>query len=334
MTYEVQDRGPPPSTLDGHDPQTAAATRSRRPGRYARRVVAIADRIATRDVELLTRKILSVQTFRERSPLAALRPYLTCCWVQRIPADASPYLHHTVPNGSAELVYTAGLPVRLVGPRTGPTREILPPGTTVVGIRLRPWAGHRVLGVPASELVDLSIDAADLLGRSAVVVGEKLSSIVSPWVMTLALEDLVVRRLADAPGLDRVAVEAVRRLMPGGVPGGAANVTSLGPDLGVSERQLRRLCQSEIGLPPKTLHRMLRYQGFLALATRRERPSAQLSRLATEAGYADQAHLTRESARLTGRTPRAVLIGVERQDGCAHDHTASYGHLLRRSPGR
>jgi Domain of unknown function (DUF6597) len=206
MTYEAQDRGPASSTLDGHDPQAAAATRRRLAGRYARRVVAIADRIATRDVELLTRTILSVQTFRERSPLAALRPYLTCCWVQQVPADASPYLHHTVPNGSAELVYTAGSPVRLVGPRTGPTHEILPPGTTVVGIRLRPWAGHRVLGVPVSELVDRSIDAADLLGHAAVVVGDKLSSVASPWAMTLALEDLVVRRLAAAPDLDRVAV--------------------------------------------------------------------------------------------------------------------------------
>jgi AraC-like DNA-binding protein len=43
----------------------------------------------------------------------------------------------------------------------------------------------------------------------------------------------------------------------------------------------------------------------VALAERQ--PGAPLSRLAAEAGYADQAHLTRECGRLSGHSPAALL---------------------------
>jgi AraC-like DNA-binding protein len=83
------------------------------------------------------------------------------------------------------------------------------------------------------------------------------------------------------------------------VPG--ARVSAL--DLGVSERQLRRRFEDAVGYGPKTLARVLRFQRFLALAA----GGGDLARLALSAGYADQAHLTRECRRLAGRTPVALL---------------------------
>jgi len=71
---------------------------------------------------------------------------------------------------------------------------------------------------------------------------------------------------------------------------------------------------------------------FLALAWSRERPSTQVARLAVEAGYADHAHLSREAARLEGRSPRTFLSESELRCGCGHDHSASYGPLLRHRP--
>ena len=46
---------------------------------------------------------------------------------------------------------------------------------------------------------------------------------------------------------------------------------------------------------------MLRFRRFLALADR------DLARAALDAGYADQAHLTRECTRLAGTPPAALL---------------------------
>jgi AraC-like DNA-binding protein len=51
--------------------------------------------------------------------------------------------------------------------------------------------------------------------------------------------------------------------------------------------------------------RVLRFRRFVARIDADGDP-ADLARLAAEAGYADQAHLTRESTRLAGLTPAAL----------------------------
>jgi transcriptional regulator GlxA family with amidase domain len=140
------------------------------------------------------------------------------------------------------------------------------------------------------------------------------------------VERAVAERLAGAP--DPVVSQVVDRLMSGR----RADVAPTAAALGISERQFRRRFQTATGLAPTTLHRILRFQRFLALAGTRPLPSTQVAQLAVEAGFADQAHLSRAAARLEGRSPRTFLTESELRCGCGHDHSASYGPLLRRRP--
>lgn len=73
---------------------------------------------------------------------------------------------------------------------------------------------------------------------------------------------------------------------------------------GTSERTLRRRCHEHFGYGAKTLDRILRLQRFLA--TCRSDVEASLSALALDTGYADQAHLTRETRELTSLSPREI----------------------------
>jgi AraC-like DNA-binding protein len=268
------------------------------------------------------------QTYRERRPVPELAGRLSCVWVQEVPLGAAPYAHRTVPNGGVELSCRVGSLPQLVGPQTGPTLEVLAPGTTVVGVRFRPGAAPSVLDMPATELVDLAIGADELWGAAAFALGERIAAAPSPQEAAATLEREILARSIEAEQPDPIAAEAVRHLLPWQV----SEVTSLTSQLYISERQLRRRCLAAIGLAPKALHRMLRFQGFLALAGQREHPSAELALLAAEAGYADQSHLTRESMRLAGLSPKALLHESELNCGPAHDHTASYGPLLRARP--
>jgi AraC-like DNA-binding protein len=293
--------------------------------RPARRVRIVPDCVAWDNVPVGGEEPTTVQTYRERRPAPLAARHVTCVWVQQVAQESAPYTHRTVPNGSAEVLCAIGEVPRVVGPQNGPTEEVLPPGSVVVGVRFRPGAAPSGLGLPASELVDLDLGADELWGGSAVALGEALAACASPQEAAARLEAAIVGRLADGTDLDPIAIEAVSRLLPGRTH----DVGSLTSELFISERQLRRRCQAAIGLAPKTLHRMLRFQGFLALAGTRERPSTQLARLAAEAGYADQSHLTRESVRLTGISPHALMLESEQHCGCAHDHAASYGPLLQ-----
>jgi transcriptional regulator GlxA family with amidase domain len=88
------------------------------------------------------------------------------------------------------------------------------------------------------------------------------------------------------------------------VPG--ESVAGVGRRLAISERQLRRRIERAIGYSPRTLARVLRLQRFLTLAGR---DGADLARLAADAGYADQPHLTRDCKALTG-LPAAALLAT------------------------
>jgi hypothetical protein len=103
--------------------------------------------------------VVSTQSYRERRPASELG------------------------RCSAELFCEVGA-MQVVGPQTGPLEHTLTPGTTVVGVRFNPGAAPSVLGLPASEVVDLSVGADELWGRSAVALGEAVAAATSPWEAT------------------------------------------------------------------------------------------------------------------------------------------------------
>jgi AraC-like DNA-binding protein len=91
----------------------------------------------------------------------------------------------------------------------------------------------------------------------------------------------------------------------------------------ISARQLHRRFVAALGYGPKTLQRILRFQAFLALS-HAHADDGSLTRLAAAAGYADQAHLSRECSRLAGLTPSAFLEAMHRSCDASHDHAASF----------
>ena len=81
--------------------------------------------------------------------------------------------------------------------------------------------------------------------------------------------------------------------MPAGL-----RLDQLAAHVGLSERTLRRRCLDAFGYGFKTLDRVLRFQRFFRLASRPENHN--LADMAARAGYADQAHMTREVRRMSG----------------------------------
>jgi AraC-like DNA-binding protein len=269
------------------------------------------------------------QSYQEQPPVRALEAVVASVWVQQIaPSAVASYPHRSVPNGSVELRCRVGAGVQLAGPLTQPRIELLPPGTTVVGVRFRAGAAAGVLGVRPSELADITVDAGELWGRDAADLGARVAGSGSAEAAGL-LEQAIIDRLGDAAGPDPLVAEAVRRM----VAGHPEDVGELRSSLFLSERQFRRRCEAATGLAPKALQRVLRFQGVLgrvqfALARGQRPTAAGLGRLAAAAGYADQSHLARECRRLTGLSPRAFLGQTEEQCGPSHDHRASFAPLL------
>ena len=76
-------------------------------------------------------------------------------------------------------------------------------------------------------------------------------------------------------------------------------------DVGWSRKHLITKFVQQIGLKPKTVARLIRFQRVLARAERGG--AVGWSRLAYETGYADQPHLIREFREFAGTTPAGFL---------------------------
>jgi AraC-like DNA-binding protein len=211
--------------------------------------------------------------------------------------------YRVLPDGCMDLIwYDGGLLV--AGPDTRAHVADDPPGGSYAGLRFAPGLGPLVLGVPARELRDqrVPLDAlwpAARAGRLADRLGgPDAAAVLDAWA--------VARLGAGGPPVSPPAPSAwgyaqaagVARALAAGRPvGGIAAETGLG------ERQLRRRCEAAFGYGPKTLSRVLRMQRALELARR----GAAFAEVAVRAGYADQAHLSREVKALAG-VPLGRLI--------------------------
>jgi AraC-like DNA-binding protein len=215
-------------------------------------------------------------------------PLVACTWEQ---ATATGHEQRIVPDGCVDLIW-AGERLGIAGPDTGARVVALAPGSRLVGVRLRPGVAGEVLGLPASELCDISLDSADVLGRD--VAAALLEALASGQDAHALLSQAVELRAVRAPDpLVSAAVVALARPR--------ARVGSVAAELGVSARQLQRRVSDAVGYGPKTLQRVLRFRRLQALAP------APLVELALDAGYADQAHMTAEVTRLAGVSPVRFL---------------------------
>jgi hypothetical protein len=239
----------------------------------------------------------------ERPPHPALEVHFARTWFHVRPsAPAEPLA--VVPDGYADLQWVNG-ELRIAGPDRTVNDEALPAGTIVVGLRFQPASLGRWLGSPASELVNARIPLEEFWGPEARRLAANVSEGLSPDAIARRLEAVLVERAAQVRAPDPAALAIFRTVSTD--PSSQTEVTRHVCDvLGMSERTLRRRSLEAFGYGPKTLHRILRFQQFLR-AARAANSSRNLAQLAMAAGYADQAHLSREARELAGMTPATVL---------------------------
>jgi AraC-like DNA-binding protein len=250
----------------------------------------------------------------------ALRPYVASMvgYHDHLDPDA---VHHGLPSPYATVIIAVDAPID-VGWLGRPETQAehwtmasgLHPAPALIRthgyqhgmqIGLTPRGVRALLGLPAGAIAAHLVDLDDLPFRLPATTADRIRASDSWTVRFAALEDhllRVLRRSEDPVGDLRPEVGEAWRLIRRSR--GRMAVEEVAGRVGWTRRYLAPRFSAEYGLGPKQAARLCRFTFVRGLAES-GRP---LADAAVEAGYADQAHLSREWRELAGRTPTQWLV--------------------------
>ncbi|MGN6793294.1 MAG: helix-turn-helix domain-containing protein, partial [Streptosporangiaceae bacterium] len=230
-------------------------------------------------------------------------PYMTVIFTFDEPLTIAAHPDPAQPGGSY-LTLAGGL-------HTAPALITHEGAQSGIQVALSPLGARALLGMPASELVSLDVEATEVCGWLATEIQQRIQAATS-WPERFAVLDQVLSnrlRSSSGDGRDEVSAEvrfAWERLL---ATGGRITVAALAEQTGWSARHLRTKFADEVGLTPKTAARVVRFDRARRLLQRRSasgRP-LDLAALAAHCGFYDQAHMDGEFRALAGSAPTTWL---------------------------
>lgn len=270
-------------------------------------------------------------------PSGELQRYVEQVWFARGTIRGA--RERIAPTGSTVLGFVLGQPLAqwprngggerftarrgfLIGPHDQPIVNQPTDSTWAVGIVMTPVGCRAALGLDPAPLRG-AISSPDSWAAFGSLRSRLQQITDARPALDLVEHTLAVRLDTRVPGLDRVeAAVAVLTADP------TVAIATLAGDLGVSHGHLDREFRRIVGLGPRVLARILRLRKLLESIDVYGR--VEWTRLATDLGWFDQAHLIRDFRRHTGVAPseyaaaqREVYSPDEAQAGFVPDVTTS-----------
>jgi AraC-like DNA-binding protein len=229
-------------------------------------------------------------------PSADLAPFVAYYWAVTWDLRGEPpYRQLVVPYPNVHLSFLNGV-ARVRGvPRRYVTRVLRGQGW-VFGVAFHPGCFRPFLRAPICAITDRSLPAAEVFG-AGVPEGTVAAAVHDTDMVAIVERFLRARLPAQDPTAEMVA-GIVRRVA---ARPAITRVDRLAESVGIGIRRLQRLFAEYVGVGPKWVIRRYR----LDEATKRMAAGAPVdwAGLATELGYADQAHFTRDFTAMVGETP-------------------------------
>ncbi|KAB2352802.1 helix-turn-helix transcriptional regulator [Actinomadura rudentiformis] len=174
-------------------------------------------------------------------------------------------------------------------------------GQRGIQLDVTPLGAYTLLGVPMGHLTNLAVDLADVLGPEVPALVDRLQEAPSWGDRFDLLDAFLLKRLEVGPSPDAEVREAWRLLA---ATDGQTPVAVLAGEVGWSRKHLTHRFKEQVGLSPKVMARVLRFQRAVELMSR---GVPNWVDIAVTCGYYDQAHLNREFRALAGCTPTELL---------------------------
>jgi AraC-like DNA-binding protein len=258
--------------------------------------------------------------FSIHHPAKVLAPYVSCIWVLEMENEITKVsdFDKVFPDGSPELVFTIlgsftcrnnGIVNKqshaILFGQTSRFIELKPSGDIVtIGVKFKPNGLAYFTAITQNELASNYFEAKDIFPKFDNNIVEKLSCATSLRMKINLIEGVLVEILSkrNISFLKKMSAidYALSRLQESN---GSIKVNEIAKQLSVSTRELERKFNNDVGITPKQLSRIYRFQYALTLKGK----YSTLADLSFHAGYYDQSHFIREFKNIGGNTPGSLL---------------------------
>jgi len=187
------------------------------------------------------------------------------------------------------------------GPLTAPFPAVWMPGTTFISAIIEPGRFASLFDIDLDELTNAVLPLDELRIPSAQLE-EALRACDDPQSWVSAFAEWLVKLLAKREG----------RATPFVLPAGLLSLPTgdIATRCGISVRSLERRFLASYGQSIRDARKMERYVRALGRLMSQPARHGQLTRVAMDAGYHDQAHMVRDFIQYTGRAPRSLMQGL------------------------
>ncbi|MCK0111564.1 AraC family transcriptional regulator [Ornithinimicrobium sp. F0845] len=248
----------------------------------------------------LTERADAAPPVHRYGPPAELREVVRHYWVPVWDLGAGITRTEQVLQYPTCLIVVSGTYARFYGVARGLSTVELAESGWAVGVMLQPGAGQAVAGQAVSHLVDTYADLGEFPRLAALVprVREVMAPDPSDTEAHVAAIRQVETRLVRSVGAEGLRLNAVVEAVESDPD--LLTVGHLAQRVGLGDRALQRLTVGLLGLTPKWLIQRRRLHDA---ADQLKHGQVSLADLASDLGYTDQAHFTRDFRAVTGYTP-------------------------------
>jgi AraC-like DNA-binding protein len=261
-----------------------------------------------------------VHTFRKPAPGLE---QIVRFYVQREGKIHGAAVVHPVPARAAALIeFNFGDPFDVLDVRQGEQRQS--PTVAVVGpqtyrriemqlrgtvesfvIMFQPDGLHRLFAIPTCDLTDRDFEAHSVLGALISQTRQRLGNSKSFEERVRLVDELLLRRAVRSSGLDGISAAAKSIIRTGG----RVSIHTLADGSGLGIRQFERRFLHQVGMRPKLLGRIARFEA--ALESKARFVTRSWTHVAHDFGYYDQMHMVHDFAEFTSGTPTEALAELE-----------------------
>lgn len=246
-------------------------------------------------------------SYQEYAPSENLGSHVACYWTLDFHADGRNQLHRIIPDGCVDIIVNRQAPSSwkaafVVGLMTQFEILSLSQTQSVFGIRFYTESVQSILKFPVSAFVGQHVYLEDIWGTEGLFMVQEISAADA----VSEIIEIVERKLAqilyynDTPSnsLLHTSMQYMYAYK------GGISTSDLAEKLSYSERHLRRTFDRELGLSPKEMLGIVRFQSMLQELYRGTYSS--FTDIAMKHGYYDQSHLIKNFKRYYGILPKQL----------------------------